>query len=127
MHDFPAFKRSVIRYWEKRRLLYNAALVLPTILGYAIGTGIDGLDTNISVTLPALLLGILGANICYSFAYTLEFFYGSDDPTSTWVLSGRTSALIGGILFAMFLAFLGGINLAQLEWIEHVRKLRHAQ
>jgi hypothetical protein len=63
-----------------------------------------------------LALSAVGANICYSFAYALEFFFGNDNPASAWLRFGRTSAFIGGVLFAMLLALIGGYNIAQLHW-----------
>lgn len=35
MHDHQAFRQTAIRYWERRRILYNLALVLPG-LGFAL-------------------------------------------------------------------------------------------
>jgi hypothetical protein len=58
----------------------------------------------------------VGANICYSFAYAVEFLFGSDDPASHWLRFGRTTTFAGGVLFAMLLALIGGYNIAQMHW-----------
>jgi hypothetical protein len=62
----------------------------------------------------------LGANICYSFAYVLEFFLGSDEPTSRWLRFGRITVFVAGVLFAMLLALVGGWNIAQLDYYHQV-------
>ena len=45
-------------------------------------------------------LSAIGAN---SFAYALEFRFGSDEPTSRWLQFGGTTAFVGGLLCAKFL------------------------
>jgi hypothetical protein len=129
MRDFPAYKQTAIRYWERRRIIYNLALVPPSLFGYLLCAGLAYVDDP-----PPMLYGLLlfwfamsafGANICYSFAYALEFFFGSDDPTSWWLQSGRTTVFIGGVLFAMFLALIGGRNIARIEYYENVKHARN--
>jgi hypothetical protein len=120
MFEYQSFRRVALRYWEKRRLWYSLALVPPALLGYApselsaavedqqrIGTaGVVGL----------FLLSALGANICYSFAYALEFFFATEDPHSRWLRLGRPIFFVAGILFGMVLAFIGGRNIHILEY-----------
>lgn len=127
MRDFQAFRHSAVRYWERRRIIYNAALVIPALLGYGITDTLnwvgDQHETHYSYIIPLFLVSAIGANICYSFAYALEFVFGSDDPTSRWLRFGRTVTFVGGVLFAMLLALIGGWNIAQMEWhhgIKHV-------
>jgi hypothetical protein len=116
----PAFKQTAIRYWERRRIVYNLALIPPALFGYVITAGIlyvgDPHETHYWLLLLLFALSALGANICYSFAYALEFLFNSDDPTSKWIRWGRTVAFAGGILFAMLLALAGGWNIAQFEF-----------
>ena len=120
MEDFQAFRRSAIRYWERRRIVYNVALVLPALIGFAVTETVnwvgDPHELHYFFILTLLAVSAVGANICYSFAYGLEFLFASDNPNSRWLRFGRTSALIAGILFAMFLSLLGGYNIAQLHW-----------
>ncbi|MBN9693230.1 MAG: hypothetical protein J0M24_23560 [Verrucomicrobia bacterium] len=86
MNDFPAFKRSAVRYWERRRLIYNVALVLPAWLGYEFTDMMnwvgDRHERHYGFTISLLVVSAIGANICYTFAYALEFLRGSDDPSS---------------------------------------------
>jgi len=122
MRDCHAFKKTAIRYWERRRIIYNLALVLPALLGYAIADTFnwvgDAHETRYEFVLFWLGLSAFGANICYSFAYALEFFFG-DTPTSRW----RTGAFVGGVLLAMSLAFIGGRNIANMEYYQGVKHI----
>ena len=126
MGDYHAFKLAAIRYWERRRVIYNLALLLPAWFGYRFADTLNWVgdlhETHYSYILPWFALSALGANICYSFAYALEFLFGNDEPTSPWMRYGRTTAFVGGVLFAMLLAVIGGRNIAEMEWhhgIEH--------
>jgi hypothetical protein len=127
MRDFHAFRKSAVRYWERRRIIYNAALVLPALVGYGLTDALNWVGdphrTHYGYIIPLFLVSAVGANICYSFSYALEFIFGSDDPTSRWLRSGRTAAFVFGVLFAMLLALIGGRNIAMMEWsygIKHV-------
>lgn len=127
MRDYPAFKKSAIRYWERHRILYNLLLVPPTVISYVVTSSLiyvgDPHRTLHGLVFSMLALCILGANICYSFAYALEFFFGSDDPASRWLRSGRTAALIVGVLFAMLLALIGGRDIAMMEFYAQPRQV----
>jgi hypothetical protein len=120
MRDYHASRHTAICYWERRRIIYNIALLLPAWFGYGFTDFLnwagDPHQTHYSYILPWIALSALGANICYSFAYALEFLFGSDDPTSRWMRYGRTTAFVGGVLFAMLLALIGGRNIAMMEW-----------
>jgi len=120
MRDFGAFRRSAFRYWERRRILYNLALVPPSLFSFALTDTLYHVGDPHKIHYWRLLLvfglSALGANICYCFAYALEFVLGDDAPTSRWMLFGRTTALVAGILFAILLALIGGWNIAQWEW-----------
>lgn len=122
MKDFKAFRRSAIRYWEWRRIVYNLALVPPAFAGFAVTDVLnhagDAVSTNYEVIFTYLALSAIGANICYSFAYALEFIFGSDAPESRWLLRYRTVAFVCGVLFAMLLALIGGSQIANIAWNE---------
>lgn len=125
MNENDSLRRGAIRYWERRRIVYNLALVPPTIFSYMI-TGVlmyvgDPHQTYPSYVFALVALSALGANICYSLAYALEFFFGSNDPASRWLRFGRPTVLVAGILFAMVLAFIGGRNIAVMEFYGHPR------
>jgi hypothetical protein len=119
-HAMQAFRRTAIRYWERRRIVYNLALLPPAILSYGFVDNLnwvgDPHETHYSYILPWFALSALGANVCYSFAYAVEFLFGSDDPASRWMRYGRTTTFVGGVLFAMLLAIIGGRNIADMDW-----------
>ena len=50
-----------------------------------------------------------------------SFCSASDDPKSGWLRSGRSTAFVGGVLFAMLLALIGGHNIAMMAWDYGVR------
>jgi hypothetical protein len=121
MRDFPTFRTATIRYWEKRRIIYNLALVLPAHFGYFTATMLPGAVGDTSHIGPvglAIMFGVgaVGANICYSFCYALEFLLGSDDLGAAWSRYGRRCILIAGVIFGIALAFLGGRNIGHLEY-----------
>jgi hypothetical protein len=119
MRDFHAFRKTAIRYWERRRIVYNITLIPPAVLAYLLQAGVAhggddyGLHPYYAVFLFAA--SALAANICYSFAYALEFLCGSDDPSSHWLRSGRTATFVAGLLVSILLALIGGRNIALME------------
>ncbi len=120
MHDFLAFRTSAIRYWERRRILYNVALTPPALVGYGITDAVhwvgDPHRTHYAFIRSLFLVAAVAANLCYSFAYALEFLFGSDDPASRWRRYERSTVFALGLVFAMVLALAGGYNIANLEW-----------
>lgn len=121
MSDYEAFRRRTIRYWERRRIFYNLALILPAFFGYALFAGVSagvGDQRHLGTGSVVLLffLSALGANICYSFGYALEFLFGSDAPDSSWLRFWRPVLIVLGTLFAMSLALAGGRNIAWMEY-----------
>ncbi len=120
MRDYTAFKKTAIRYWERRRMFYNLALALASGPSYMLTAGVVRVGDNYGwhpyKVLVLFCLSAIGANICYSFAYALEFLFGSDAPGSRWSRSGRTLAFVGGVLLSVILALAGGRNIALLEF-----------
>jgi hypothetical protein len=120
MRDYRGYRKTAIRYWERRRIIYNLALIPPALLGYGITDLFnyvgDPHETQYGFVVFWLLLSAIGANVCYSFAYALEFFFGNDEPTSRWLQSYRTSVFVCGVLFATLLSLVGGRNIAEMEF-----------
>jgi hypothetical protein len=120
MRDYQTFRKSAIRYWERRRIFYNLALVPPAYVGFFFTDTLnwvgDPHETHYSYVLPWFAVCGFAANICYTIAYALEFLLGNDDPMSGWLRFNRSAAFVGGTLFSMFLALMGGYNIAQMEW-----------
>lgn len=120
MRDYSAFRHTAIGYWERRRIIYNVLLIPPSVLMYMLFAGVsragDSYNWHPYLVILLFLASALGANICYTFAYALEFLFGSDDPASRWLRSGRSTAFASGLAFAILLAAIGGRNIALLEF-----------
>lgn len=112
-------KRKAIAYWEKRRIVYNALLVPASLLAWQISKEFTNhIDDQAPARLtdPAVMLALvvlwIGANICYSFVYVLEFFFLADEPGKFWPVPGRTFFLVVGCLIGMWLA---SVTTSQLQ------------
>jgi hypothetical protein len=114
------YKKSAIHYWERRRIFYNLALLPPSFVGFGLGDAANWAGNpvlpDVAYVLRLFAASAVGANICYSFAYTLEFLLSTDDSTSRWLRFGRTMVFVLGVLFAMLLAFFGGANIADMDY-----------
>ena len=131
MRDHLTYKRAAIRYWERRRIVYNMALVPPAFFSYMLCAGVFsvGDKTEVYYGFVLLMFGLyaLGANLCYSFAYVLEFFFGSDDPDARWVRVARPAVFAAGLVFAIILALIGGRDVALLEFHHESKKMMSNQ
>jgi hypothetical protein len=129
MNSCSPFRRSAIRYWEWRRIFYNVALVPSALIGYGVTDVVNHVgdlhNSNNARLFVWFVLAAVGANICYTFTYALEFFFGSDDPNSRWLRHGRISTFLGGVLLAILLALIGGRDIANLDFYYEVRSLGH--
>ena len=120
MHDFPAFRQAAIRYWERRRIIYNLSLVPPSVLTFVLVAGVARVGDEIPIhryfTFCLFALSACAANICYTMAYSLEFLFGCDKAESRWLRYGRPAVFAGGLVFALILAAIGGRNIALMEY-----------
>jgi len=120
MRDYRAFRQSAVRYWERRRIIYNIALVPPSFFSYMLAAGVisvgDERPLHHYYVLFLFIVSALGANICYTFSYALEFLFGSDDPESRWLRLGRSAAFCSGLVFSILLSLVGGRNIAFMEF-----------
>jgi len=128
IHDFASFKCRAIHYWEKRRIIYNVALVPPALLGFLFFDNLnyvgDPHQIDYGYVSIWFVLSALLANVCYSFAYAMEFLFGRDDPGSWWMMYGRSLMFVGGVLLAILLALIGGHNIAVMDYYHQIRRLR---
>lgn len=119
MTDSDTYRTDAIRYWERKRLWYNAALVVPTLLGLALGGLANALDDSSQVGLGgmlfALLILIVAANLVFCLAYAFEFLWGGRGRPMTQLRLARRVVFAVGLLLAAVLAFIGGRNLAYLQ------------
>jgi hypothetical protein len=103
MDEFKYFVVNALRYWEPRRVLYNAVLIVVAGLWVVLTwphfrsvqlMGVPPGDTH-SVLVILIILALL-SNVCYSTAYladiSLQFTFG------TWHKYRWTLLLAGGLL-----------------------------
>ena len=117
----PATLRSAFRYWEIRRIWYNVALVPAAFFGYftdtALSYAVDDIQYLSGSKVAALFVfSGVGANLCYSFAYVLEFWLGGDNMQSRWLRCGRTRAFVSGMILGVVLAFVGGRRIGDMQF-----------
>lgn len=112
-------KRDAWGYWERRRILYNILLVPPCVLSWHVSSEltyfIDDRTPAQWTDLPVLLalVGLaVGANLCYSFVYALEFLLLSESPGKFWPRPGRSIILFLGCLLGMWIA---SVYIGQLQ------------
>jgi len=108
---------SAVRYWEPRRLAYNAALLI--VVG---GAFIAGLPTSKRVVSaePMLVIFILAvlANVAYCAAYIPDLALQLTSFRNSW-LRIRWTLMVIGILMACAIAYLfvaGMFGLADGNW-----------
>lgn len=114
-------KKTVVCYWERRRIIYNLLLVPPTLLGWFMGGAVSasvGDPERISlVALVTLFVAcVLAANICFSFAYVFEFLCMAEADSTFWKQRGRSLVFAIGCIGAIALAWLGGIQISAIQY-----------
>ena len=114
-------KKAGIRYWERRRIAYNLLLVPPALGGWFLRGVIPacvGDEMKVGFVAIALLFAMcaIGANVCFSYAYVLEFWVLTDTDDQFWKKRGRSLVFAGGCLIGFVLAFIGGMQIAVIEY-----------
>lgn len=120
MSDFQTYRSAAIRYWERRRIVYNLALTPPALLGYA-ATSAFGVASSqprfgVGGLVVWFVVAAIIANVLYSLAYATEFWFGSADLASRWQRFVRPALLVSGILLGMLLALKGGREIAGMRY-----------
>lgn len=120
--SFETYRTSAIRYWERRRIAYNLALIPPALLSYAFTSALahagDDFQWQGGFVLSLFAVSAVGANICYSFAYALEFLYGFPTSAKRRFKYERTSAFAAGLVLSIILALIGGREIALMEYFK---------
>jgi hypothetical protein len=93
---------DALRYWEPRRLFYNAALAAVVFGHLAAAWPATGRALSINVLLGFFVLAVL-ANICYCAVYVVDFFVQFSGLRDFWA-KGRPVVLLVGTAFAALLA-----------------------
>jgi hypothetical protein len=93
-----AYAATALRYWEPRRIIYNAVLACVVALEYVLALPASRARLTVDAVLALFMLAVL-ANIAYCAAYGADLFVqfaGLDRP---W-RRGRLVLLIVGTAFA---------------------------
>lgn len=93
---------DAIRFWERGRIIYNAALVLVVVLHFVAGYPASKNVLSINLGLGLFLLAVV-ANILYCSAYVVDLFAQSTDFRDTW-RRYRWLLLVIGTTFAAVIA-----------------------
>lgn len=95
---------DAIRYWEPRRLIYNAVLAL-VVIGYFVAAWPA---SQAAITLDhVLMLFVMAvfANLCYCAAYVADIFAQFSDFRALWLRIRWLPLIIGITLAAIFTRF----------------------
>lgn len=84
--DSPSLKDSIgdaIRFWEPRRLLYNAILAAVVVIYFWIGLPSSKQNLNADFALGLFLLAVV-ANVAYCAAYLVDVFVQMSAFRDVW-------------------------------------------
>lgn len=81
--SFKSFATDAIRYWEPRRLIYNAVLAAIVVIYFVKGYPASKVHVEINEILALVLLAVL-ANIAYCAAYVVDIFAQASDFRDQW-------------------------------------------
>jgi hypothetical protein len=120
MVEEPDPKNEAIHYWEIRRLLWNLLLVPPAFFAFSfvIRTAMHehqslpvfgGFEVAVAFCFAAV-----GANLCYSFAYVVEFWIQGAVAEDGYHRYGRPMLFYLGCVLGVGLALWGGVSIAHL-------------
>ncbi len=94
--------RDAVRYWEVRRLIYNAALILVCAI-WVLATWPHFRPAFAWWAAPPMAFLALVANICYSAAYLVDIPMQQSSGASVW-RNWRWVLWVAGTVFAIVLA-----------------------
>jgi hypothetical protein len=101
--QLPGTVSGMIRYWELRRIWYNAALVL-LVVGWIVGTWPHFQPALTLDSLGKMIILAVIANVCYSTAYAVDFVVQASTYSPAWRRRWRAVLWIAGTLFALLVA-----------------------
>jgi hypothetical protein len=100
---------DAIRYWESRRLVYNAVLVAIVLVCFAVAYPASKASISFNGILFIFLLAVL-ANVAYCAAYIVDVFAQSLGYRETW-RKRRWVLFAIGMLFAAALTWFWAIGM----------------
>jgi uncharacterized membrane protein len=95
---------TAIRYWEPRRLIYNAALILVVVGTFVAGWPLSKEAIHTEIVLLLFVLAVL-ANVAYCGAYLPDLVLQHSSFRESW-LRVRWLLLLVGTLMACAIAYL---------------------
>ncbi|NJO13520.1 MAG: hypothetical protein HC872_08720 [Gammaproteobacteria bacterium] len=104
MSDFREMLSGSIRYWEPRRLLYNAALILVVIGTFMAGWPESKTAFQVDTILVLFVLAVL-ANVAYCAAYLPDLVLQYSSFRDVW-MRARWVLLLVGTLMACAVTYL---------------------
>jgi hypothetical protein len=97
-----AYTANALRYWEPRRLVYNAALACVVIAHYVQALPASRQKLSFDLLLGLFIMAVL-ANVAYCAAYAVDLFVQFSGLDAAW-RRGRVALLIVGTAFAATIA-----------------------
>ena len=94
---------AAIRYWEPRRLLYNAVLLIVVATVFVLGLPISRSQLNVNLLLFLFIMAVL-ANVAYCACYVIDVAAQVSDFRATW-LRFRLTLFVVGVAFAGVLTY----------------------
>ena len=93
-----AFVAGALKYWEPRRIIYNAVLAA-VVLGHFWARWPDSRASLSLDTLLGLFFLAVLANVCYCAVYVVDLFVQFSGLHEAWA-KGRVGVLVVGTAFA---------------------------
>ena len=100
--SFRGLLKDAVRYWEVRRVIYNAALVLVCVI-WVLATWPHFRPAFAWWAVPPMAFLALVANICYSAAYLVDIPMLQSSRADVW-RNWRWGLWAAGTVFAIVLA-----------------------
>jgi hypothetical protein len=104
---------DAIRFWERGRVVYNAALLFVSFIATKSADATAYLFSPVALA-TWLALGVL-ANVLYCTAYPVDLFVQISDYKPTWRKWGRPILLVLGTTFACFFAYHTAYSLGRMS------------
>lgn len=90
-------KTDPINWWEKKRLIYNAALILAFIIIY-----MKHNNSSLQLDLMDAMIWLIGANLFYTLSWAFEVLYIRKFNKALLNNTTRYAVFIIGTLFSMW-------------------------
>jgi hypothetical protein len=87
-HRVSTYAATALRYWELRRVAYNAALAAIVGLHVVLAWPVSRDKLNVDTLLGMFILAVL-ANVAYCVAYPVDLFVQFSGLDAVWRSGGR--------------------------------------